>query len=198
MDQYINYLKNISAEINHEVEMKIDRETLKTKLMGKYKKNIKKVDELLENYEILNNKITNDNNIYFICQNCNSSFEIEPGTIILSTNFDEKLELLLQPALLAYEMDRSLGISIGNEDFQNSIKRFVQKGYSFRAYPTCFSHANVPSIASTIRQAAACKQVIYVHSSSASAATKLGVRVKIFTFPEGIMALWIMIAAVYE
>ena len=37
MDQYINYLKNISTEVNHEVELKIERDTLKTKLMGKYK-----------------------------------------------------------------------------------------------------------------------------------------------------------------
>ena len=29
-----------------------------------------------------------NNSIYFICNNCNSSFEIEPGTIILSTNLD--------------------------------------------------------------------------------------------------------------
>ena len=70
MDQYINYLKNVSTEVNHEVEMKIDRETLKTNLMGKYKKNVKKVDELLENYETLKNKNSNDNSIYFICQNC--------------------------------------------------------------------------------------------------------------------------------
>jgi hypothetical protein len=134
-------------------------------------------------------------NVENLIKNAIKSWRTEAG---LSTNFDEKLELLLQPALFAYEMDRSLGISIGNEDFQNSIKRFVHKGYSFRAYPTCFSHANVPSIASSIRQAAAFKQVLYVHSSSATAATKLGVRVKIFPYPEGIMALWIMIAAVYE
>lgn len=135
-------------------------------------------------------------NVETLIKNAIKSWRTETG---LSTNFDEKLELLLQPALLAYEMDRSLGISIGNEDFQNSIKRFVHKGYSFRAYPTCFSHANVPSIASTIRQAAACKQVLYAHSAeSAKSATKLGVRVKIFPYPEGIMALWVMIAAVYE
>jgi transposase-like protein len=96
MDQYINYLKNISDEVNHEVDLKIDRETLKTKLMGKYKKNTKKVDELLENYETLKNKNSNDSSIYFICQNCNSSFEIEPGTIILSTNFDQSNQNIQQ------------------------------------------------------------------------------------------------------
>jgi transposase-like protein len=88
MDQYLNYLKNVSTDLNHDVELKIDLDTLKSKLMGKFKKNTKKVDELLLNYETIKNKNKLDTNIYFICQNCNSSFEIEPGTIILSTNLD--------------------------------------------------------------------------------------------------------------
>ena len=98
MDQYLNYLKNVSTEINHNIELKIDLETLKSKLMGKYKKNIKKVEEILKSYETLKNKqdSTQDTNIYFICQNCNSSFEIEPGTIILSTNFDESNQNIQQ------------------------------------------------------------------------------------------------------
>jgi transposase-like protein len=88
MDQYLNYLKNVSTELNHEVELKIDYETLKSKLMGKFKKNVKKVDDFLKDYETLKNKTVENTNIYFICQNCNSSFEIEPATIILSTNLD--------------------------------------------------------------------------------------------------------------
>jgi len=88
MEKYINYIKNVSTEINQEVELKIDINVLKKNLMGKYKNNIKKVDELLTHYETLKNKTSNNNNIYFVCQNCNSSFEIEPGTVILSTNFD--------------------------------------------------------------------------------------------------------------
>jgi transposase-like protein len=88
MDQYLNYIKNVSDEINHDVELKIDLTTLKTKLMGKFKKNTKKVDEILLNYDTIKNKTVYDSNIYFICNNCNSSFEIEPGTLILSTNFD--------------------------------------------------------------------------------------------------------------
>jgi len=88
MDQYLNYLKNVSEEINHEVELKIDYDTLKSKLMGKYRKNTKKVDEILASYQGIKNKNKEDTSIYFICNNCNSSFEIEPGTIILSTNLD--------------------------------------------------------------------------------------------------------------
>jgi transposase-like protein len=88
MDQYLNYLKNVSTDLNHEVQLKIDLDTLKSKLIGKFKKNTKKVEELLQSYEAIKNKNKLDTNIYFICQNCNSSFEIEPGTIILSTNLD--------------------------------------------------------------------------------------------------------------
>ena len=51
MDQYLNYLKNVSTEINHDVELKIEKDALKIKLMGKFKKNVKKVDELLEHYD---------------------------------------------------------------------------------------------------------------------------------------------------
>lgn len=88
MDQYLNYIKNVSEEINQEVELKIDYDTLKNKLMVKYRKNVKKVDEILANYQSIKNKNVENNSIYFICNNCNSSFEIEPGTIILSTNLD--------------------------------------------------------------------------------------------------------------
>ena len=110
MDQYLNYLKNVSTEINHEIELKIDIETLKSKLMGKYKKNIKKVDELLKNYDSLKMKQdkTHDTNIYFICQNCNSSFEIEPGTIILSTNLDVSNQQIQQYDLKFKILDPTL------------------------------------------------------------------------------------------
>jgi transposase-like protein len=96
MDQYLNYIKNISTEINQEVVLKIEYDVLKSKLMGKFKKNIKKVDELLVTYELLKNKNVQDANIYFVCQNCNSSFEIEPATIILSTNYDNNNQQIQQ------------------------------------------------------------------------------------------------------
>ena len=47
MEQYLNYIKNVSEEVNQEVELKIDYDTLKAKLMVKYRKNSKKVDEIL-------------------------------------------------------------------------------------------------------------------------------------------------------
>ena len=108
VDQYINYLKNASTEINHDVELKIDYEILKGKLMTKFKKNTKKVDELLLSYEGLKNKNSQDTSIYFICQNCNSSFEIEPRTIILSTNYDVSNQKIQQHDFSFKIMDPTL------------------------------------------------------------------------------------------
>ena len=56
MEQYLNYIKNVSEEVNQEVELKIDYDTLKAKLMVKYRKNAKKVDEILTNYQTIKNK----------------------------------------------------------------------------------------------------------------------------------------------
>ena len=46
----------------------------------------------------------------------------------LITQFDDQLEILLQPALAAYELERCTGVSFGNSDFQSSIKKYVRKG----------------------------------------------------------------------
>ena len=64
----------------------------------------------------------------------------------LQTNFDEQLGLVLQPALAAYELDRATGVTFGNQDFQAAIKGKVLKGETFKAYPTCFGHADALSI----------------------------------------------------
>jgi hypothetical protein len=55
MEHFLNYLKNVSTDMNNEIELKIDYETLKVKLMGKFKKNIKKVDEYMLQYTALKN-----------------------------------------------------------------------------------------------------------------------------------------------
>jgi hypothetical protein len=106
-DQFLNYLKNISTETNHDVDLKIDFEALKSKLMNKFKKNVKKVDEYMTQYSTIKNKNI-DTNIYFICQNCHSSFEIEPGTIILSTNLDVNNQRIQEHDLSFKIMDPTL------------------------------------------------------------------------------------------
>jgi centrosomal protein CEP76 len=123
----------------------------------------------------------------------------------LKTYFDDKLSLILQPALLSYELDRTLGVSLGNNDFKSSVKRLVEKGQCFKAFPTCLSHCNITTMTSALRQAAASKEIIFSRSTFSKVnkeinilnPTKHAIRIKIFPYPEGTMAVWLMLAVCF-
>lgn len=129
-----------------------------------------------------------------------TSWRTESG---LQTHFSERLSIVLQSALLSYEMDRSLGISVGNADFQAAVKRNVRAGESFKAYPTCFSHCIVPIILASLRQAPSSREIVLARSGPSSKlntdrpATIHAVRVKIKAYSQGTLACWIMIAACF-
>ena len=117
----------------------------------------------------------------------------------LTTQFDDQLDVILQSALVAYEMERTMGVGLTAEtsqmhrDFQNSIRYFVgSKAESFKAFPTCFSHSNVEAIRKTILSATAAREVIGIPSAI------LGVRAKVFVFPSGIIACWVIIGSRYS
>eukprot|EP00606_Chrysophyceae_sp_TOSAG23-5_P001494 GSChrysophyteH2.ASY1.ANO1.1.1 assembled CDS len=118
----------------------------------------------------------------------------------LQTNFDEQLGLVLQPALAAYELDRATGVTFGNQDFQAAIKGKVLKGETFKAYPTCFGHADALSITTALKLTNAVKEIVMSRSESTASSTvplgtRLAVRVKIVPYPEGTCACWVMLAA---
>lgn len=114
----------------------------------------------------------------------------------LQTHFDDQLALILQTALSAYELDRTMGVSVGNSDFQCAVKRHVNKGECFKAYPTCHSHTHIDGIWKSLKQAVACREIMIASSNSSS--TRHAVRTKIFQYPEGAMAVWIIIAVCYS
>jgi hypothetical protein len=136
------------------------------------------------------------------------SIEAEARSIItslradkgLATQFDDLLGIVLQPALVAYEMERTLGVGLlsaeasqMHRDFQNSIRSYVgSRGESFKAFPTCFSHVNLAAIRKSILAAVAAREVIGVPSAV------LAVRAKVFVFPAGIVACWVMIGSRYS
>ena len=114
----------------------------------------------------------------------------------LATQFDDQLSIILQPALAAYEMERTLGMGSAmaeaslllHRDFQNSIRFYVGgKGESFKAFPTCFSHVDVDAIKTAMSSATAAREIYGVPAAS------FAVRAKLFPFPAGIVALWLMI-----
>lgn len=94
----------------------------------------------------------------------------------------------------AYEWNRVTGVSFGNADFHSAVKHHVKRGEFFKAYPTCFPHANAKAICDTLGSTEAANDVVLVKSGSC----RLGVRVRISPYLEGIMAVWVMIAVCAE
>ena len=60
----------------------------------------------------------------------------------LTTTLDDHLSYLLTPALSAYEMERVTGVTSGNDEFQQAIRRAVPEGHTFKGYPIQFIHRN--------------------------------------------------------
>ncbi len=120
----------------------------------------------------------------------------------LQTRFDSDLSLVLQPALAAYELDRATGVTFGNQDFQAAVKSKVVKGETFKAYPTCFGHADALAITAALKLTSAVRDIILTRSEGragsstvlTSEGSRLAVRVRIFPYPEGTCACWVMLA----
>ena len=89
LESFLNYVKYNMTEANQTVEIKIDRESLKEKLLSKFKKNPEKIDELISNYDMISSK-KNNFDVYLVCNNCNSTYTINSKSIILTTNLEEE------------------------------------------------------------------------------------------------------------
>jgi hypothetical protein len=160
----------------------------------------------------------------------------------LQTRFDDRLSQALTPVLMSYELDRAAGATVAssNADFQCSVKRLVEKGQCFKAYPTCFAHIHYPSIEVSLKRTSTVRDIVTVNSAAGGHAraalgafgrrdgtlgahsvasvgpksggrnsvagggvtggaglSRFGVRVKLHEYPEGLCALWVMIAVCY-
>jgi len=140
------------------------------------------------------------------------------------TSWDASLEALLDPALTAYETERCLGIpDWGNADFQESVRLAVPDGWAFKGYPACFGHAdpheiwraligpysartsaggtaaaggNSPGGAATSSVVADLLATVGGGSGNSGmpGEAAFAVRVRMYPYPEGAMATWVMLA----
>ena len=108
----------------------------------------------------------------------------------LGTTWDAQLGYLLTPALAAYEMERLAGTPFGNEEFQQSIKRNVPEGYTFRGYPIVVNQRSPTRIMESFRRAQIASDILNTRGDN----VQFGLRVKIFTYPEDICSVWVMLA----
>ncbi|KAK6186561.1 hypothetical protein SNE40_008576 [Patella caerulea] len=112
----------------------------------------------------------------------------------LTSIWEDELSYLLTPALASYETERVTGISAGNEEFQDAVKLSVLEDHNFKGYPIQFTHRNPRKIFSTCLNSAVCNEILNCRGDQ----VRLGVRVRVFAYPESACATWIMFACKYK
>ncbi|KAE8598300.1 hypothetical protein XENTR_v10016791 [Xenopus tropicalis] len=112
----------------------------------------------------------------------------------LTTVWDDQLSYLLSPALASYEIERTTGISAGNEEFQDCIRRAVPDGHTFKGFPIHFVHRNARRAFATCLRSPFCDEIISCRGDQ----MRLAVRVRVYTYPEAACAVWIMFACKYR
>ena len=112
----------------------------------------------------------------------------------LSTDWDDQLSYMLGPALCAYEMERLTGAAFGNDEFQDSIKRNVPEGHTFRGYPIVVNDPSPANVLGVFRRAQIATDILRTRGD----AVRFALRVKVFIFPEDAKAIWVMLACKFK
>ncbi len=120
--------------------------------------------------------------------------EYRRSNLRLGTPWDNELSYLLTPALSAYEMERLSGTPFGNEEFQQSIKRNVPEGHTFRGYPIVVNQLSPTRIMESFRRAHIASEILSTRGDQ----VHFALRVKIFPYPEEISAVWVMLAVKFK
>ncbi|XP_015269857.1 PREDICTED: centrosomal protein of 76 kDa isoform X1 [Gekko japonicus] len=111
-----------------------------------------------------------------------------------ATVWDDQLSYLLSPALAAYELERTTGVSSGNEEFQDAIRRAVPDGHTFKGFPIHFVYRNARRAFATCLRSPFCEEIVCCRGDQ----VRLAVRVRVFVYPEYACAVWIMFACKYR
>uniref|UniRef100_A0A1A8F5G6 Centrosomal protein of 76 kDa n=3 Tax=Nothobranchius korthausae TaxID=1143690 RepID=A0A1A8F5G6_9TELE len=112
----------------------------------------------------------------------------------LATVWDDHLSYLLSSALSAYETERCTGVSCGNEEFQDAVRRAVPDGHTFKGFPIHFLHRNARRAFATCLRSPFCEEIVCCRGDN----VRLAVRVRVFVYPENACAVWLMFACKYR
>lgn len=112
----------------------------------------------------------------------------------LATVWDDHLSYLLSSALSAYELERCSGVSCGNEEFQDAVRRAVPDGHTFKGFPIHFLHRNARRAFATCLKSPFCDEIVCCRGDH----VRLAVRVRVFVYPENACAVWLMFACKYR
>lgn len=112
----------------------------------------------------------------------------------LLTVWDDHLSYLLSSALSAYELERCTGLSCGNEEFQDAVRRDVPDGHTFKGFPIHFLHRNARRAFNSCLRSPFCEEIVSCRGDH----VRLALRVRVFVYPENMCAVWLMFACKYR
>ena len=113
----------------------------------------------------------------------------------LTTEWDNQLGYLLGQSLVSYEIEKSCGVAnVGNDDFQDAIKRAVPEGNTFKGFPIQLLHCNASKVFKSCLKSAICTGIIECRGDE----LRLAVRCHVTVFPDDLFATWVMIACRYR
>lgn len=113
----------------------------------------------------------------------------------LQTQYNDDISYTLAQALQTYEQQRVAGDgNTGFSMFESCVKGILGGGKTFKAIPVNVSHTNDLEIMNTIRGSTAGREIIDTVADS----VHFGVRIKIYSFPEHVLSVWVMLAVAYH
>ena len=117
-----------------------------------------------------------------------------PGSTGTAMLWDEKISTLLMPALEAYEQEARSGVTFGNSEFQQSIKRNTPVGHTFKGFPYHATHTDVRAIVAAMLEEPACAVIL----STVKEGLRFALRCRVTSYPDDVLSVWIMLAVCHR
>lgn len=115
-------------------------------------------------------------------------------SIGVQTVFDDNLSYVLSQALILYERQKVLCREEEFSVFAQSVKGTVGPGMTFKGIPINATNEDEGNILRLVLESEAGVRIL----DTVGEDVKFGIRAKIFTFPEGVRSVWILLAAAYR
>ena len=108
--------------------------------------------------------------------------------------WDEQVSTLLMPALEAYEQEARSGVSFGNSEFQQSIKRSTPVGHTFKGFPFHAAHTDAGAIVASMLEEPACAVVL----GTVKEGLRFALRCRVTSYPDEVLSVWVMLAVCHR
>lgn len=109
----------------------------------------------------------------------------------LSTRFDDHLSQLLQVALVNCELERATGVA-GSSTFEDIMRRYCGAEEVLQAVPVQFNHLKVSQYWPMLSDRPTVRTLL----AAPAASTAFALRARVVPYPEGVVAVWVLLAAV--